>query len=219
MNIMNKKYIIWGLSVACILNLLTGCVPTITTTTPFVEPEIPENYTTYTDEQGLFSISYPNDWEPFLSLLEDAFQSVKDVIESINEDIPIENVTYLFISGIMDKSGSSILPNVNIVVEPLPSEIRNLNQMVEASTRTIKEVISDYHEISRTKTTINGMEAVIIEWEGTYPEFGQAHPFQMYELVGRNAWCVTCTASPSEFDVWKSDFQSIVRSLRIHTLS
>ena len=35
-----------------------------------IEPEIPAHFTTYTDEAGLFSISYPPDWEPTLSQME-----------------------------------------------------------------------------------------------------------------------------------------------------
>ena len=56
---------------SCILSVLvvalmiavTGCAQKEAP----AELEIPAHFTTYTDEAGLFSISYPPEWEPALS--------------------------------------------------------------------------------------------------------------------------------------------------------
>jgi hypothetical protein len=54
------------------------------------EPTIPSNYTTYTDEAGLYSISYPSDWQTLLSFIPDVESNVKDVIKAVDSDAPIE---------------------------------------------------------------------------------------------------------------------------------
>jgi len=45
--------------------------------------------------------------------------------------------------------------------------------------------------------------------------FGELHPLQMYVLVDKVIWVVTCTPSQGEFDEWEDDFYHIVSSLRI----
>lgn len=212
---MNIKSLSLLLSALCLFSVLSGCgfSGNLSTTTN-AEPNIPSNYTTYTDEQGLFSISYPNDWEPMLSIMEEAMNNIKDIINSSNKDIPIEKATMIFVAGLLSEQ-DSYLPNVNIMIEPMPLLVRNHNQLIEAEVSGVKSVITDYHEISRTKTAVDGREATIIKWEGTYPQLGWSHAFQLFILVGRNGWCVSCAAPEGESDKWESDFQSVVRSLRI----
>jgi hypothetical protein len=212
---MNIKSLSVLLSALCLFSVLSGCgFSGNLSTTTIAEPNIPSNYTTYTDEQGLFSISYPNDWEPMLSIMEEAMNNIKDIINSSNKDIPIEKATMIFVAGLLSEQ-DSYLPNVNIMIEPMPLLVRNHNQLIEAEVSGVKSTITDYNEISRTKTTVDGREATIIEWEGTYPQIGWTHPFQLFLLVGRNGWCITCTAPEGEVDKWESDFQSVARSLRI----
>lgn len=177
------------------------------------EPEIPPNYTTFTDEQGLFSISYPPDWEAALSTIPDAEAAVKDILTAINSDAPVENAHVIFYGGLPIETGYS--PSVNIVVEPVPGLVVTHNQMVEAEVNGVKYYVQDYHEFSRIKTTVDGREATIIEWEGTYPQYGKGHTLQLLVLVGKTAWIVSCVPPSGEYDKWEKDFEAIVRSLRI----
>lgn len=188
---------------------LSGCNKKETTT----EPEIPSNYTTYADEQGLYSISYPPDLEPLLSLLPELEQYTKDIITSMNSDVPTDQASMIFVAGIPTATGYE--PSFNIGIEPMPALIITHNQMVEGEITGIKQTLSDYHEYSRVQTTVSGREATIVEWEGTYPQVGKNHNLQMFVLVGRNAWVVTCIPPLGEYDKWGKDFQAIVRSLRI----
>ena len=52
--------------------------------------EIPPDFTTYTDENDLFTISYPSEWETALSIMGIAEDTAKAIITSIDSDIPIE---------------------------------------------------------------------------------------------------------------------------------
>jgi hypothetical protein len=200
------------LSIVILASLITlsGC--TKKETTP--EPEIPTNYTTFTDAAGLFSISYPPDWETALSLIPDVEAAVKDILTAINSDLPVEQAHGIFIAG-LPIGGGYYWPNVSIVVESVPGLVVTHNQMVEAETTGIKQLLSDYHQFSRVKTTVGGREATIIDWEGTFPEAEKSHNLDLFVLVGKTVWVVGCTQSIEEFSKWEEDFQAIVRSLRI----
>jgi hypothetical protein len=182
------------------------------------EPEIPADYITYTDEVGLFSISYPPEWEPALSQLPEREAAMKNLVNSINSDVPIENASCLFLAGIPINGTYS--PNVVIMVEPMPTEISTHEQMVEAEINGVKQIVLDYHELHRVKTIVDGREATIIEMDLTYPQIGQVYYVAMLTLIGRNVWGVGCTvyitdSFVTESSQWEKDFQAIVRSFRI----
>ena len=174
---------------------------------------IPAHFTTYTDEANLFSISYPADWELALWAIEDVEQFAKELIESIESGLPLERASVIFIAGLHTEIGFS--PNVNIGVESLPGVGWTLDEVVEASFQTVKDLLEDYREFSRVKTTIGGREAVIVEWAATAPSVGRLHVLMMTTLVGKTIWVVTCTPESGKFDQSEDDFYAIVRSLRI----
>lgn len=178
---------------------------------PTPEPAIPEQYTTYT-EQGLFSISYPPEWEPALSIMEELEQEVKESIESITSDLPLERTSVIFIAGI--PKGIGYEPNTSVLVEYLP-EVRTQDEAIEAEMRGLRQVVQDYHEFSRIKTTIDGREATIIDYEATWPEGDKIRQLVMMTLVDEYVWLVICAPPTGEFEIWDDDFHSIVRSLRI----
>jgi len=202
------------LPVAAVVGCQQQPAPATPTPTPTpAEPTIPAHFTTYTDEAGLFGISYPPDWEPALSLIEDLEEATKELLESIESDLPLERASFIFFAGVPTEVGYD--PNVNIVVESLPGVIWTHDKVVEAGIRGIKDVVQDYHEFSRIKTTIGGREATIVDWEGTFPELGTFHELQMFMLVGKVVWTVTCGTGPEKFSDFEDDFHAIVRSLRI----
>jgi len=176
-----------------------------------LEPQIPTHYTTYTDEAGLFSISYPPDWEPALFFIEGLDKATEELLTSLEEDLPLDQDRTLFLAGLPTETG--YIPNVKVLVESLPGIIRTHDQVVEAEIQGIKEVVGDSHKFSRVKTTIGGREAAIVDWEGTVP-LG-LHSLQAIIFVDKVAWVVTCMPPAGEFSKWESDFHAIVRSLRI----
>ncbi len=211
---MKKLVILCTVILVVLLSIISvvGCQKQPEPTLP-PAPAIPAHFTTYTNEAGLFSISYPPDWEPALSLIEGYEQTVKDVITSIAADAPVERASIIFFAGLPIETG--YWPNVNIVVESLPGIVWTHDNLVEAEVRGIKELLQDYHEFSRLKTTVGGREATIIESEGTFPGAEKTHYLQLYTLVGKTAWAVTCTTSPGEFNEWEEDLNAVLRSLRI----
>jgi len=210
----NKKKIA-GIIAACIVAIIVIVViATRPPTSMEPEPAIPAHFTTYTDELGLFSISYPSEWELDLGAIEETEQFVEDLINSITSDVPIEEAHLLFIAGLPTEIG--YVPNVNITVEPLRGITWTHDQVVTAGVEGIKEIVADYYELSRVKTTIDNRTATIIECQGTFPQLGSFHDMLMIFVVNKTVWVVTCTAlSAEEYSEWEDDFNAVVRSLRI----
>jgi predicted nucleic acid-binding Zn ribbon protein len=200
-----------GIIVACIIaSIVIVVLVTHPPTSKEPEPLIPAHFTTYTDELGLFSISYPPEWELDLESMEEIEQFSQEIISSITSDIPLEEAHFIFMAG-LPMEGS----NVNIVVEPLPAIMSTHDQMVTAAIESLKLVVSDYHEFSRVKTTIDNRTATIIEFQATMAGLGTFHDVMMCCIVNRTIWAVTCTTLPDEYSKWEDDFDAIVRSLRI----
>jgi len=179
--------------------------------TAIFEPIVPTQFTTYTDELGLFSISYPPEWELGLEYMEELEQAAKDIISSITSDVSLEEAYFLFMAGLPE----GFDPRVIIGVEPLPVDTWTLDEVVTSNIEGLKSVTSDYHEFSRVKTTVDNRTAVILDFQGNVAQSGMGRQVQMYLLVGKTTWCVVCGTSPDEFDKWEDDFDAIVRSLRV----
>ncbi|MFC1945123.1 PsbP-related protein [Chloroflexota bacterium] len=207
-----KKIYLVAILVAGLL-LLGACTNETPTPAPIPEPAIPAHFTTYTDELALFSISYPAEWEPVLSVMEGIEESVKDIMTSVDSNVPLENASIIFMAGILTEDGN-YEPNVNIIVEPL-HDIDTQSELVEASIRKAEIFIDDYHVLSRIETTVDGREATIINAEGTYPQMGKFHGVQMIVKAGSTSWTITCAPPQGEFSRYEEDINSIVRSLRL----
>lgn len=214
---MKKLSILCAVVVFALLIIAFGCAapaatPTpVATSTPVAEPAIPAHFSTYT-KQGIFSISYPPEWEPVLSVIPELEQITKEFIESVESGLPLERVSVIFFAGVPSEIGYE--PNVNLLIEYIP-EVSSQDEAVEAEIRGLRRVVQDYHEFSRVTTTIDGREATIIDCEATYTEMGKAHQLFMMTLVDKYVWVVTCTSSTDEFSRYEDDFYHMVKSLRI----
>jgi len=166
--------------------LLGACVSTSTS-----EPPIPAHFTTYSDEAGLFSISYPPDWELALSKEE------------------------LFHAVVPNKAAA-----VTVTVGTTEEGKWKLEDLVEAVfQRAYIDDAEEYHEFSRTKATVDGREAIILDFEAKYPVSTAAMRMLIMLLRDRDnelVWTVYCGVMPSkDFSYFEPDFHAIVRSLRI----
>ncbi len=184
---------------------------------PTPDPVIPSHFTTYTDESSLFSISYPPDWEPALSALGELEEAVSDIIRGIESDAAVEELRYLFLAGLPDEDGLN--PNMLILVEPMPIGTGTIDSVVEAEVRGIKGIVQDYREFSRTKTSVGGREAAILDVQALWPGVGGTQTLtralQMYTIQGKNVWGLACTTDPWLFDSYEDTFRDILDSFRI----
>jgi len=194
--------------IACVI---ASIVIVVLVTHPLIsmaEPPIPAHFTTYTDEPGLFSISYPPELEINLELIDE--QATQNIISSINSGLPIEEAYLVFSAGLIMQSA------VGVAVESLCAAISTHDQMVTAAINGIKIVWSDYQELSRVRTIVDGRPATIVEYSGTLCGTGTTfHCVVMLCMVHRNCWAVSCSTLPDEYSNWEDAFDAIVRGLRI----
>ena len=172
------------------------------------EPPIPPYFTTYTDELGLFSISYPPELELDSEFIDE--QATQNIISNMNLGLPIEEVYIVFAAFL------TMQCNVMVRVEPLCAAISTHDQMVTAAIKGIKCGASGYKELSRVKTTVDGRPATIVEYNMTPPgSCTSLHCLAMFCMVHRTSWAAACGTLPDEYSNWEGTFDSIVRSLRI----
>jgi hypothetical protein len=195
--------------IACIIaSIVIVVLVTHPPTSMGSEPPIPAHFTTYTDELGLFSISYPPELELGLEFIDE--QATQNIISSMNSGLPIEETYTVFNAGLTMQGA------VVVAVEPLPCTVSKHDQMVTAAIEGIKLVSSDYQELSRVRTTVDGRPATIVEYNFTPPWSGPTlRSVTMLCMVHRNLWAVGCSTLPDEYSNWEDTFDAIVRNLRI----
>ena len=203
-----------GVIAACIMAILL-VMATRPPTPMEPEPAIPAHYTTYTDELGLFSISYPPEWELALSRIEDVTQDLNDYWRAIKPERVVEASYMVFFAGVPDASGHN--PNASVLVIPSDEGNWKLDDFVEALVQQgLMKDGREYREFSRHKSFVDGKEVVLHEYEVTYPAMGRWHGLDMYMRDRRMLIRVACgVIPPKSFSDHEADLYAIVRSLRV----
>lgn len=177
------------------------------------ETTIPSNFTTYTSE-STFSISYPSDWEMDLSIIEDLESDITEFGKDIFDADSLEELQLMFLAG---KPFEGYLhPNINVLIEPLPENVSNTDELLYAEIKGMKKAFDDFQEIHSYKTIIDGGEAAIIELEAELYDT-RVHDLMMFTIVDDIVWGINCTLFPDleDFRDYETDFLSIVRSFRV----
>jgi hypothetical protein len=195
--------------------------PTVTplpTPTPVPEPPVPSDFATYTDDANKFSISYPSDWNHGADLVGISYPTPSTERHSVFTAARITE-------GQAQCSGPELLwgynPRIDVEVGPRPEGAETLDAVLEAENRGIGSgtVLLDYHEFSRVKTTIDGKEVAIIEYEAHFASsctpLGQDHYLQMLIPWGNNIWIVTCTTWAEWYSDFEDTFYHVLESFRI----
>jgi len=184
-----------------------------TSPTPTPEPTIPVNFTTYTNNAGIFSISYPQDWEAPLWMLENLELYSTDYMNSVNSSQSVSDVYVLFLAG--QPMDGGLDPNINIVVEPRPAGTVTLDSVIDAEILGLESTATDFHELSRTEMTVGGREAAIIEYEASF-EAAEVHNLVMFIPTEVNVWTTTCTTGPEKYSSAENTLYDILRSFIIY---
>jgi len=180
------------------------------------EPSIPTNFTTYTDEVNLFSISYPTNWEPAFSMIESFKQETENYMKSIDEKGSFGKSNYVFIGGVPLDSGY-YNPNINLAIftEPLGNDNVKLEDVVAVIVLEYKRISEEYREFSRTKTIIDGRQAIILDFEARLTNTPLIHYLVMNMFIDKYLWTTTCgILSPLNFYDFKNDLYTILKSFK-----
>ncbi|MBA7579619.1 hypothetical protein ES708_21490 [subsurface metagenome] len=210
---MRKILIIIGTLLLAILLVLGACAPTPTPEGEQTsESAIPAHFTTYTHE-GLFSISYPSDWQPATSIMEELLEETKRELKAIDPTAELENIGILFFGG--KETSEGYYPTVSIATDLRSAGYWTLDEVDEANSRYTKENTPGYKELSLTKVIVDGREASILDSEDNEPGYGRWRYIQLTTVKGDFVWLVTCGSEYQDFNDYEDTFNNIVRSLRI----
>jgi hypothetical protein len=203
------------LLVSIILLAACGLPSAETITEPVDETSIPVHFITYTDEAGLFSISYPPDWELGLSEIKGITQDLNDYWKGVKPELTVQESTVVFFVGVTYKTGYN--PNVSIHFIPSDGGTWKLEDLVEVAVQQgLMKDTQGYQEFSRDKSIVDGKEAIFLEYEVKYPLLGEWHALDMYIKDGRMLIKVASgVMPPKDFSDFETDLYNIVRSLRI----
>jgi len=178
------------------------------------EPTIPSQYSTYIEEE-LYSITYPSNWVPALSYMEEVFGWALAWIQAVDQGIEVpEGMTILFLGGIPFEEG--YYPTLNVFIIPRTTGYWTLQEIVEADGAWLRLYREDYYEYSTTEIIVDGIEAVLLDSADNDPVFGGLWRYlQLYTVKDNLAWLVTCGCASDDFNKYKDDFYTIATSLRI----
>jgi hypothetical protein len=176
--------------------------------------QIHTDYINYSDEINGFSISYPPELE-LIMFDSDNVQQTDDTMNTIvDESLPQRKSEFVFGAGIQTRNGYS--PVVFINIESLPDDTYTVYEITEVSVAILDEYLDSYKEICRTKTIIDGREAIIVSFQSTSLDGSELYSLTMFTVVDENIWRIICfTSGSSEYEKWESDFNKIIRSFRI----
>jgi len=186
------------------LLLLSACGAPSPTPPSVSESVIPAHFTTYTDETGLFSISYPQDWELGLSLIEGKtiFVAGKPYRDGYNPNVSILLLPY---------KQTLLIP-----YQPTGDSTWKLEDFVETKVQEEIMLFEEYRENSRTKIVVGGKEAIVLDSQSQFPGIGTIRWLKIYMRDDKLVWMVICGGLPdTNFSDFETDFHAIVRSLRI----
>ena len=202
-----SKLCIIVFALVLLFSSVTGCSNKSTTTTPTVA------FSTYTESTNLYSISYPQAWELANSMT--TLQSqITATINKINAGTPLTTGSVIFVAGL--KADTGYYPNINISVDPAPTDLTNNDQAVQAEVNGIKTLHPDYQEVARTRIIVNGKTVWLLEFKATFTNTPLMHDYLCVYLLNGNIWTMTCTAKDTDFSQYKTEFAVIINSLKIN---
>ena len=179
---------------------------------PVTEPAIPTNFTTYTSE-GFFSISYPQDWAPATSVMEEIEKEAKELMKSIDPEVEIEDVKLIFMGGKTTEEGW--YPFFNITLVPRGVGYYTLDEICEAEDLWARENMQEYRVYSQVRTMVDGREADITCDEDYTPEDGLWSYTSLTTVKDDFVWFVICGSESEDYNEYEDIFDNIVRSLRM----
>ena len=191
--------------------MVSGCQQKSPSSPVSPATEIPAHFTTYTNKQGLFSISYPSDWELYPITDEEWEYSASKVINSIESDVPLERSHGYHIAGLPE---TGYIPGVQIEFAPLPEKVVKLDELTDTLVAEVEW--DDFRVNTRLKTTIDGREAAIVDYQGIHDSNYRLRVLALVAIRSNKVrYGVACASTVEEFSRWEDDFYHILTSFRI----
>lgn len=196
--------------------VLAGCTGTDATSSQAQETEwaVPASYTSYTDNTGLFTLSYPGNWEAIPNPTGVDESEMENLIEKINSG-NLDDAGPVFFWGFPSDNGFN--PTCSLVVEPRGKSQRDIQQIMEDSISLMNDFWGGIQQISLEYEVIDGREIAVLEYLATISEV-EVHSLVLVTIDKDVIWtngCVVRLASV-EYRWFEIPLNKIVRSLEIH---
>ncbi len=193
------------------LALITACSSDSQTTQETQESiTAHKDFTTYSMED-YFDISYPSDWVPAQSILDELWE---ETLQNMGAE-GLEETSLIFMAGIPESSGS-YYPTVNIAIDKLSVDYRTLDEVVAAYDQYDQlNPVPGFHEFSRTEKTVNGRTVIVTDTKDDEPGYGPWRYLQLVAVGEDYAWIVTYACESPDYNKYKDDFENSLESFRI----
>ncbi|MFC2007642.1 hypothetical protein ACFLVB_03490 [Chloroflexota bacterium] len=172
--------------------------------------DIPASYSSYVNE-GFFSISYPPDWSPQMSIVSKLEEKTKQDLKDMVMDSVVDDYQLVFVG--CKYVGDDVLAAVTISVEP--KIVVPFATIIEINHARSVEGMKNYTEYSRVKTTIDGKDAIIQTYAVEDSDSYYAGYTNAYISGNKFFWTVSCTCDGGELGSNLDTFEKIVTSLRV----
>ena len=152
----------------------------------------PPGWVSYKDPSGL-SLSHPSTW---------------DVLPGT------EGPLYVYIDP---ATGVPFRRNINIELQRAAQPLT----MAEFKTITLDQFknIHDYRESTEGPTTLSGLAAYRIVWQGSLPGAQTLRFLSEWTVVRGQAWLVTYTSDPGRFDAALGNVDRLIESIRLPSVT
>jgi hypothetical protein len=133
---------------------------------------------TRTYEGDGYSFAYPASWTP---------------------SQPATGLVEVLISAPPATRQDGILPNINVVLEPLRLEL-STDQYYLASKQTVAGMFAGFELVDQGRTRIDGQPAWWMDYRWDSSQGTALRQRQAYQVRGDTGYVITFTASPSAFE-------------------
>ena len=144
----------------------------------------------YVSKEKKFSITFPNDWE------------IK------------ENFMGTTVLALRPAAANDVFrENINVVVEDVPKTM-TVDQYFDASLASLKKLLTDFAEIAKGDSTINGQK---LKWLTYRHRMGQLKPEVLVYCAVKDGrgYAVTCSTVEGGLDKWRKRFEEIVGTFKL----
>ena len=200
-----------------LLVLLVGCyqAPKPILPGPVLYYPIPPNFTTYTQE-GVFEISYPNDWRATPQEIEEwNTQDAQSFLGQTGEVGIQPKGQRLWLSAGRPTSGDYAWENLLSVLSYSKPTFWTVKDIVDGRRLWSEKVLQSHREMSRLNTIISGQDGIIVEESYHLPTYGQVWYLTLYIIYGDTVWEVNCLTDAETQSLYEGTFRSVLKSFRI----
>jgi hypothetical protein len=210
----NLFRIVAGIALA-VITVISGMIVSIVGTSmniPFIAETdtTPTSFLKYSSE-GFFSISYPTDWSPTMSVVAEAEAKMKEYGKDVGFGSKVDEVQLVFLGKKITNDNSFAFVTVNVE----PNQSWPLETLVEGANQWSLENIKQYMEQSRIKTTIGGRNAIIQTYQGRDVDSYLMGYTVGYVASDKFLWTIICGSDVKDYESNQTTFEQIVRSLRV----